>query len=973
MTGFGKTIFCALLFIGYMAVGCHSQHQATAVYQAHFSSENRPWTRWWWQGSSVTKEGITADLESLKASGLGGVELTPIYGVIGDEENFIPYLSDQWMDMLTHTLKEAHRLEMGVDIAAGTGWPFGGPWVHEEDACKYLAHRTYHLTAGERMIEKIEYREEPLLRAVNNPVYQWYQHYTEENRPEDWYDLIKDFRPTALKVEDLIIPIEANADLQGKAVDQVRFDRSLPLQTLMTFGPQGQKIDLTAKVRSSGDLDWVAPAGDWNLYALFQGWHGKMVERAAPGGEGNVIDHFSKKAIRDYLKKFDAAFQGYDISLLRAFFNDSYEVDDARGQANWTPDFFEAFKIKRGYDLRDYLPALLDGDEDETAIRVLSDFRETFSDLILENFTMEWANWSAEKNKIIRNQSHGSPANILDLYAASDIPETEGTQPLRIRFATSAAHVAGHNLVSAEAATWLNEHFTSNLADVKQNLDRYLVNGVNHLFYHGTCYSPPDETWPGRLFYAAIHNNNRNPLWHDWKTLNDYITQVQFFMQKGSPDQDVLLYFPMYDRYATPGKELLEHFDGHGPTLEGTPLEETALALLNGGYAFDFISDRQIRALECKNNEIWSGDNSYKMVVVPPCRFMPETTLQHLVDLATKGAIVVFQDHLPEDVPGLSKLTARQADLQNLKNGLSFRGEECLTGLGKILQGKDLMGLMKKCGIPAESMVDHDLEYCRRKMGDSIVYFITNWSENNFSGWVELSREAEQMEILDPMTGERGLAKLKKGSHTDVFLQLSQGQGLILIGHHEVDHHKDWNYWQKGSLVKSLTQEWTLHFLDGGPAIPDDIKLSSLKSWPALGNNYQTFSGRAKYSADFSLTENSKDWILDLGEVHETAQVYLNGEYLGTMIGPDYQIVVPAYRMKEENHIEIEVANLMANRIIDMDRKNKYWKKFYNINFPANKAENRGALGLFDASDWQPFPSGLLGPVTLTEINSMKF
>ena len=89
----------------------------------------KPWTRWWWHGSSVTKEGIRADLEALQKAGIGGVELTPIYGMKGDEANFIDFLSPKWVQMFEYTLQEANRLGLGVDMATGTGWPFGGPWI----------------------------------------------------------------------------------------------------------------------------------------------------------------------------------------------------------------------------------------------------------------------------------------------------------------------------------------------------------------------------------------------------------------------------------------------------------------------------------------------------------------------------------------------------------------------------------------------------------------------------------------------------------------------------------------------------------------------------------------------------------------------------------------------------------------------------------------------------------------------------
>src|SRR5690606_9158429 len=128
------------------------------------------------------------------------------------------------------------------------------------------------------------------------------------------------------------------------------------------YSDSGRTLNLTRRVQEDGRLDWTAPPGTWTLYAVFQGWHGKMVERAAPGGEGNVIDHFSTDAIRKYLRPFDRAFRGHDIRPLRAFFNDSYEVDDASGEADWTPDFFGQFRRRRGYDLREHLPALFGKD-----------------------------------------------------------------------------------------------------------------------------------------------------------------------------------------------------------------------------------------------------------------------------------------------------------------------------------------------------------------------------------------------------------------------------------------------------------------------------------------------------------------------------------------------------------------------------------------------------------------------------------
>ena len=144
---------------------------------------------------------------------------------------------------------------------------------------------------------------------------------------------------TPVKLADLKEPVSANADLQTLALDQVRYKKELPLIIVTANSDKGECLDLTSKIKPDGTLDWTAPQGDWTICALFQGHHGKMVERAGPGGEGDVIDHFSASAIDHYLSKFDEAFKGKDISYLRYYFNDSYEVDDARGESNWTPAF----------------------------------------------------------------------------------------------------------------------------------------------------------------------------------------------------------------------------------------------------------------------------------------------------------------------------------------------------------------------------------------------------------------------------------------------------------------------------------------------------------------------------------------------------------------------------------------------------------------------------------------------------------
>jgi hypothetical protein len=895
------------------------------------SAQTKPWTRWWWMGSAVDRTDLAANMQKYAAAGLGGLELTPIYGVHGYENQFVDYLSPKWMDLFGYTLGEAKRLGMGMDMSTGTGWPFGGgPLIDSSYACREMFQKVWMVKGGERLSDTIRYQQEGYVHTDG-------RHAT---------------------IDQLVEPVFANKDLQALALFQVRFPHSLPPFALIAYSSDGQKIDLTLRVEPDGRLNWTAPPGsDWTLYGLFLGWHGKMVERAAPGAEGNVIDHFSSVALRKYLSRFDTAFAGRDLSPLRCFFNDSYEVDDSRGQSNWTASFFADFRRLRGYDLREYLPALFGKDTPDKNARVICDYRETISDLLLEQFTQPWHDWAHLKGARIRDQAHGSPANILDLYAASDIPETEGSEVLRYKFATSAAHVTGKPLASAETVTWLNEHFLSSYGDVKTALDNYFLGGVNHVFYHGTAYTPTDDPWPGWLFYASVHFTPNDPAWPDFSTLNHYVARCQSFLQQGTPDNDVLLYCPVYDSWSEPGNALLKHYDRMDPEFSGTGFKTCAEFLQRHGYAFDYISDRQLQGVEAREGRIHTGGVLYRTILLPDCRYLSVAALKKLVELTRHGVKVLVYKRLPEGVPGWGDWQQRETQFKASLMANTF-----------VVSG-DLDSLMTSAGVRRETLVDDSLGFVRRKYDTGEVYFLVNHGAGQFSGYVPLAANFQSAAIFDPMSGEKGMARRKGDS---VYVQLRAGE-TCLIQTDPAGRGPLLPYYLPMGGSKRLTGRWRLEFHSGGPVIPHDTTIGMLGSWTDLGDEaMQNFSGVANYSIDFSRpAADAQAWLLQLGKVDRTAEVFLNGHRVATLLGPDYEIVLPASGMHERNTLEIAVANAMVNRIEDMDRRHIHWKKFYNYNFPAHERTNRGPDGLFDTSKWAPMDSGLSGPVTLTPLRLM--
>lgn len=165
------------------------------------------------------------------------------------------------------------------------------------------------------------------------------------------------------------------------------------------------------------------------------------------------------------------------------------------------------------------------------------------------------------------------------------------------KFASSAAHLKGTKLVSAESCTWIDEHFRERPAEIKAFLDNLFLSGVNHVFYHGCCYSPVDAAWPGWCFYASLEMNPRNPIWREMGALNAYVTRCQSLFQTWTPDNDIaVLWDPASFRAKHAGKVENMSIHNRDGWFYGEPIGKVAKELYEAGYAFDYISPRMVEA-----------------------------------------------------------------------------------------------------------------------------------------------------------------------------------------------------------------------------------------------------------------------------------------------------------------------------------------------------------------------------------------
>ena len=838
------------------------------------TTETKAGTRWWWLGSAVDKKNLEWSLTEYANHGIGTVEITPLYGVQGNQQNNIDYLSDKWFEMLRFVEEQGQRNGIEVNMTTGTGWPFGGPWVPlKESACRAI------------FVEK-----------------------TIDNNVIDISLSEKDAKNAFL---DKVMLYD-----EGKALD------------VTSFVKEGKLLLDQALIKN---FKSKTP----KVVALYIKYGVMKVKRAAPGGEGLVIDHFDKKAVRNYLRHISDAFDRTHTPYPHTFFNDSYEVSEG----NWTPTLFEEFEARRGYKLEEHLPELIAQEP-----KVLSDYRETLGDLVLENFTEQWTAWAHAHGAITRNQAHGSPANLIDCYAAVDIPEIEGfglsdlgIKGLRqdpgktrkndsdfsmLKYAPSAAHIMGKPYTSSETFTWLTEHFRTSLSQLKPDIDLMFCAGVNHMFFHGTCYSPKNDEWPGWKFYASIDMSPTNSIWRDAPYFMEYVERCQSFLQMGKPDNDFLVYLPIRDMWKKQTGKLLMQFSIHAMGKLAPEFIETILDIDRAGFDCDYISEKYILTTTYKDGMLQTAAGTcYKGLIIPGSGEMPTHVKNHIDKLKAQGAKIIY---------GANKQT------------------------------------MNEAAQPEQMRTECGLKTIRRKNDNGYHYFIANLSPNDVHQKVQLAVSFKSATWFNPLNGDICPAQVE---HNSVDICLRSGESMILQTYNDKEANAietNTNSITSASTSIVIDGPWTLSFIEEAPKVEKTYQLEKLQTWESIDEKTKITMGTGVYTTTFNMNKKNNPqgkWMIDLGDVRESARVYINDQYIGCAWSVPFVLDTKGTLKAGKNTLRIEVTNLPANRIADLDRKSVKWRKMEEINV----VDINYKKTLYD--QWQPVPSGLASQVKLVLAN----
>lgn len=870
---------------------------ANAQLWPEVQQEAKAGARWWWLGSAVDKENLRWNMQEYANHGIGALEITPIYGVQGNEANNIPYLSDRWMEMLREVQKNGLELGIEVDMATGTGWPFGGPWVPlEESASKAVFVDTTFIGNSIQCLNlQAPEKDAPYCR-LNKVMAYW------RGEPYDVTAYMHDGKLTWSPAEQL------KAQIKTVANNTLKKALKLQLKEMET--------------------------AQWRVIAVYCRFGVMKVKRAAPGGMGLVIDHFDKKAVSNYLQHIEDAFERTKTPYPHTFFNDSYEVE----AATWTPTLFEEFEKRRGYKLENYLRQLLSGDT-----KILSDYRETLGDLLLENFTQQWTAWAHKHGAITRNQAHGSPANLIDCYAAVDIPEIEGfglsefgIKGLRqdpgktrkndsdfsmLKYAPSAAHICGKPYTSSETFTWLTEHFRTSLSQLKPDIDLMFCAGVNHMFFHGTCYSPKNDPWPGWKFYASIDMSPTNSIWRDAPYFMQYVERCQSFLQMGQPDNDFLVFLPVRDMWQKNPQKLLMQFSIHAMGKLAPEFIQSILEIDRAGFDCDYISERLLMGVEYKDGMLQTAAGTrYKGLVIPGSGNMPESVKAHIDSLKAQGAYIIYG--------------TRAADLMAAAKPEAMKTE---------------------CGLKA----------IRRKNPTGYHYFIANLSPDDIEDKLPLAVSFKDAAWFNPLNGEIMPANISGDS---IAIRLRSGESMILQTYDEpLADNQNLTAQSQKSIIKNqivLDGPWKLSFTEEAPKVNQTFTLTKPQVWNTLDNDSAKVTmGTGVYTTHMKLSKKdlAGRWQIDLGDVRESARVYINGHFIGCAWCVPFVLDCKNALKAGDNEIRIEVTNLPANRIADYDRRGIKWRKMEEINV----VDINYKRTTYDA--WESVPSGLNSEVRLLQ------
>ena len=690
-----SSIAFSALIAGLCLCTSHLRADGLNNLQTSFSQppdDSRIMMRWWWFGPSVTKAEIERELKVMKDGGIGGVEVQPTYPLsLDDETKGIKNFKLMSSEYLDAlTFTAAKAKELGMRMDLTLG--SGWPYGGSQFPPSEAAGR---------------------IRVVNVDV---------------------DAAKNSVPLPKLSEGEKAFAAFLG------------PMQNVPDGGYPFKEMEIR-----DGAAQLPSDRNGATRLSFFIASQTKMkVKRAAYGNEGFVIDHYNPTVVDKFIKEIaEPSLKACGPNPPYAVFCDSLEV----AGEDWTSNFLEEFKKRRGYDLRPYLPSLFNNIGPKSA-DIRHDWGKTLTEVFNDNFISIFEKWAKDNGSKFRIQAYGTPPAALYSYAYADLGEGEGYTWKGFResrWAASANHLLDRPVTSSETWTWLHSPvFRATPLDVKAEANLHFLQGVNQLIGHGWPYTAPGVEYPGWRFYAACAFGEKNPWWIVMPDLSKYLQRVSFMMRQGKPANDVALYMANSDAWAnfTPGKVAMNS------AVSSRLGKEAIRQILEAGYNLDFFDDGLLEMRgNIDNGTLTFGNLKYKVVVLAGVERIPPSTMVKLQQFAKNGGILIATRSIPSLAPGFKATEEDQKTVGTISEQL-FKSPNAP---GIFIQSDKALGetiakrLSPDVGLEPASP---DIGFVHRKSDSDEIYFIANTANSAINVKATFRIDGMKPELWDPMTGK---------------------------------------------------------------------------------------------------------------------------------------------------------------------------------------------------------------------------
>jgi hypothetical protein len=873
--------------------------------------------RWWWFGPAVTKPELEREIKAMKAAGIGGFEVAPVYPMTLDDPQHgilnIAYLSPGFLDALHFAAQTANQLGMRFDLNLGSGWPYGGPGTPVTQAQGALRVVKSSPPAGTKSLA------------------------------------LPDIGPG----ESLLAAFLARPDAASKAWKDIR---RLPIESI-----------------PGGRLPLPEALPDGQLVVFFIASRtGMMVKRPAFEADGFVIDHLDHAAVENYLQKVaDPMMEAAGDTPPYSVFSDSLEDYGA----DWTPNLVEEFRKRRGYDIVPHLPALV-ADVGPETYDVRYDWGRTLTELLESHYLEQIRAWAHQHHTQFRAQVYGPPAATLSSNAYVDLPEGEGANwrgfsP--IRWAASANHLSGLSVTSSESFTWTHSlPFGATPLDLKAEADVDFLEGSNQLIGHGWPYSPEYAGSPGWSFYAAGALNDANPWWIVMPDVTKYMQRVSYLLRQGSPVNDVALLLPTEDAlaYATPGPRVPNDIvESISDVIDGLLGKQVTGQIVDAGFNLDYVDSHVIDKASIR----------YRILILPGITRIPLHTYEKVEAFAKQGGIVIATRTLPSQAPGLQNSTADSGQVRAISKRLFQSSSASGRFLPNELLLSAALRKIATPDLSLSSPSDEIGFVHRRTADDSDIYFVANTSNQAVRRLATFRTSARRREVWDPFSGQA--TSIGDGSMVELdlapyeskiisFSSRSSAPGLPAVHAgmsgsgtpQPVDLSKEWNvtipslhYSTVMHSLHSWTDDSATRFYSGEAFYERDFDLqpSYLRAGTAL---YLDF-GPGTPVPEKPQSDGMRAWLDS--PIREAALVYVNGALAGSVWRPPYQLDITKLLKPGLNHLKLAVANLALNSLAGRSAPDY---RLLNSRYGERFTPQPGMQNL------RPLPAGVLGPIELLAV-----